>query len=150
MLSQPGAVPALRLSPGGTMHMESNASYEDDDEEVDVGSPVRSDSDHGIGSSEHNSTTDQSSDTGNQSEWNYSPPCKASFRSIHHHCLQNNCTFSIFPTTAAKLYYSNFTQKRQQFANNGFGRYLQPYSPHCRRHLHQLFWVRLILLWSNT
>merc|ERR1719277_1846437 len=68
MLSQSGAVPALRLSPGGTMHMESNANYEDDDEEVDVGSPVRSDSDHGIGSSEHNSTTDQSSDTGNQSE----------------------------------------------------------------------------------
>jgi len=69
MLSQAGAVPALRLSPGGTMHMESSVSFEDDDEEeVDVGSPVRSDSDHGIGSSEHNSTTDQSSDNGHQSE----------------------------------------------------------------------------------
>ena len=69
ILSQAGAVPSLRLSPGGTMHMENQPSYEEeDDEEVDVGSPVRSDSDHGIGSSEHNSTTNQSSDTGNQSE----------------------------------------------------------------------------------
>ena len=72
MLNQPGSVPALRLSPGGTMHMDNNAQSfeEDDEEEVDVGSPVRSDSDHGIGSSEHNSTADQlsSSDNDNQSE----------------------------------------------------------------------------------
>lgn len=70
MLNQPGSVPALRLSPGGTMHMDNNQSFEEDDEDVDVGSPVRSDSDHGIGSSEHNSTADQlsSSDNDNQSE----------------------------------------------------------------------------------
>jgi hypothetical protein len=46
------SVPALRLSPGGTMHMEHQHAYIEE-EEVDVGSPVRSDSDHGIGSSEH-------------------------------------------------------------------------------------------------
>ena len=62
-------VPSLRLSPGGTMHM-NHGSYEDD-EEIDVGSPVRSDSDHGIGSSEHTGSSDHalsSSDNENQSE----------------------------------------------------------------------------------
>jgi hypothetical protein len=77
------SLPAMRLSPGGTMHMEksetdssqfdtiSNDVEEDDmmeEEEidVDVGSPLRSDSDLGIGTSENSghSSSDPNSDDG--------------------------------------------------------------------------------------
>lgn len=57
-------LPSVRLSPGGTMHMDNEDSpdldeceIEDIDEEIDVGSPVRSDSDHGIGT-EHTHSED--------------------------------------------------------------------------------------------
>ena len=61
-------LPSVRLSPGGTMHMdkqgrespdfvEDDCEIEDIDEEIDVGSPVRSDSDHGIGT-EHTHSED--------------------------------------------------------------------------------------------
>jgi len=57
-------LPSVRLSPGGTMHMDNEDSpdldeceIEDIDEEIDVGSPVRSDSDHGIGT-EHTHSDD--------------------------------------------------------------------------------------------
>jgi len=57
-------LPSVRLSPGGTMHMENEdvqdideCEIEDIDEEIDVGSPVRSDSDHGIGT-EHTHSED--------------------------------------------------------------------------------------------
>lgn len=78
-------LPAMRLSPGGTMHMEKSDSLADstpfdgddneDDEmmeeeeeevDIDVGSPLRSDSDMGIGTSENsgNSSSDPHSDDG--------------------------------------------------------------------------------------
>lgn len=55
-MSHHAQVPSLRLSPGGTMHMEDNEDV--DIEEIDVGSPVHSNSDHGIGSSEHTGSSD--------------------------------------------------------------------------------------------
>lgn len=81
------SLPAMRLSPGGTMHMEKSESQpdspqfddsmshdieemeimeEDIDEDVDVGSPIRSDSDLGIGTSENSghSSSDPHSDDG--------------------------------------------------------------------------------------
>lgn len=81
------SLPAMRLSPGGTMHMEKSdtmtesSRFDDDitmddndeDEEimeedidVDVGSPLRSDSDLGIGTSENSghSSSDPNSDDG--------------------------------------------------------------------------------------
>lgn len=61
------SVPALRLSPGGTMHMEHQHAYIEE-EEVDVGSPVRSDSDHGIGSSEHTGSGHGSDHTSSDNE----------------------------------------------------------------------------------
>lgn len=81
-----GNLPSLRLSPGGTMTMEHQsqspnirpANIDDlevdeidvDDAEVDVGSPLRSDSDPGLGSSELNTSehTHSSSDMDNLSE----------------------------------------------------------------------------------
>jgi len=67
--NQHQSVPALRLSPGGTMHMEHQHAYIEE-EEVDVGSPVRSDSDHGIGSSEHTGSSGAGSDHASSSSDN--------------------------------------------------------------------------------
>jgi hypothetical protein len=77
-LYSPGlaSLPAMRLSPGGTMHMEKGENepdfhvndededmIEDEEIDVDVGSPLRSDSD--LGTLEHsNSSADPNSDDG--------------------------------------------------------------------------------------